>query len=69
VRRKNQDIKSLMRSNKVYTWEVASQINVHENTLYRWLRNELSEETRQRIIIAIQNIIEEGKEFETEYGQ
>ncbi|MBH0169299.1 hypothetical protein [Fictibacillus sp. 18YEL24] len=69
MRKKNQDIKNMMRRNKVYTWMVASQIQVHENTLYRWLRNDLPEETRQRIFMAIQNIIEEGNEFENGYGQ
>jgi translation initiation factor 2 alpha subunit (eIF-2alpha) len=52
----NQDIKNAMKQSKVYTWEVAEQLEIHENTLYRKMRKELSEQFKDRIYDAIENL-------------
>jgi Zn-finger protein len=67
--KKNQDIKKLMRTYKVFTWECADELGIHENTLYRLLRKELPDETKERIYKAVQRV-REGKDMnEAGYGQ
>jgi phage antirepressor YoqD-like protein len=39
-------------------WKIAKFLNIGENTLYRWLRDELTDETRSNILSAISKIKE-----------
>ncbi len=52
----NTDIKNLIKEKELKQWQVAQAIGVSERTLIVWLRSELSEDKRQRIMSAIQRL-------------
>ncbi|MEF7637391.1 MULTISPECIES: hypothetical protein [Bacillus] len=54
---RNQDIKNL--KGRISNWMIAEKLGVHENTVIRWLRSDLSTERRQRIIMVIEEIKKE----------
>lgn len=61
----NQDIRDELKKNGIFTWELARELQIHETTLYRYLRNELSvneKEHYQKLIIKLTK----GKEQENE---
>lgn len=41
-------------------WLIAERLEIHESTLVRWLRQEMSPEQEQRIINVIEQLKEEG---------
>jgi hypothetical protein len=45
---------------KIPNWLIAEKLEIHESTLVRWLRQEMSPEQEQRII----NVIEQLKKEE-----
>lgn len=53
---RNQDLKDEMRIAGVRQWEVAEAIGVSEMTLVKWMRFELPEDKRQRVLQAIEQI-------------
>lgn len=55
----NNDIRTKARENGVYLYEIAEKLNVSEPTFNRWLRNELSEDLKQKALAAIKQIREE----------
>ncbi|MBE6122516.1 MAG: hypothetical protein E7190_07360 [Erysipelotrichaceae bacterium] len=55
----NEDIRRFIRAHDVKTYEVARHLGVHENTLLRWLRDELPEDKREAIKTAVAELAEE----------
>ncbi|MED0665933.1 hypothetical protein P4T04_06330 [Bacillus badius] len=53
---KNLIIKQRIRDEKIFTYEVADELQIHENTLYRLFRKPLSQEDEQRIMQAIEQV-------------
>ncbi len=51
-------IQNLCKSKNIYQYEVARALGVSENTLVRWLRDPMDEETEQSIINAINELAE-----------
>lgn len=54
----NTDIREEMRTKKVPVYAVADVMGVHENTLFRRLRYELSEQEKQKYFCIIDEISE-----------
>ena len=52
----NADIAVLLRKEGIYRWQIARKLGIHEGTIYRWFRNELSREQVRQIIGAIEEI-------------
>lgn len=52
----NEQIKTLMRENKIYMWQVAKRLNVHETSFCKWFREQLSQEQVQRVLSAVEEI-------------
>jgi len=50
----NEDIKRIMADAGVKQWQVADELHKHEQTFYRQLRYELSEQERNEILRAIE---------------
>lgn len=50
----NRDIKERIKAAGLHQYEVAHLLGIHETTLICWLRYELSEEKRARILAAIE---------------
>lgn len=53
------EIKKVMKNERIYQWELAKAIGISEFTLSRWLRGSLSKEHEEIIINAINCMFEE----------
>ncbi len=52
----NADIRTAIRERDLCQYQVAEKIGVSEFTFIRWMRNELSDERKQRILAAIKEL-------------
>ncbi len=52
----NEQIKDLMKDNNIFMWQVAKKLNVYETSFCKWFREELSEERKQQVLSAIEEI-------------
>ena len=53
---KNQKIEQLFKREKIFKWQVARKIGIHETSFIRWFRDELSQEQIQRVLSAVEEI-------------
>lgn len=60
----NEEIKRYMKFRGVPQWSVAKMLGIHENTLSRRLRGELSAEQREAIYNAVDKIVRDRSESE-----
>jgi predicted XRE-type DNA-binding protein len=58
----NEYIRKSLRINDIRQWQVAEVVGVSEGTLCRWMRRELSESQRAKVMSAITTIIDERKD-------
>ena len=56
---KNLDIRAAARGRGVYLYEVAEVMGISEPTLMRWLRTNLTDERKARILEAIDTVAEQ----------
>lgn len=56
---KNIEIRNIVRENRLFLWEVAEAAGISEVTLTRWLRTELNDERRERVMLAINTLLEQ----------
>lgn len=52
----NADIRTAIKESSLCQYQVAEKIGVSEFTFIRWMRNELSDERKQRILTAIKEL-------------
>lgn len=52
----NSEIRTAMQSRKVPAWAIGAEIGVHENTILRRLRFELSEQEKQKFMSIIDKL-------------
>lgn len=52
----NEQLKALMKENKICMWQVAKRLGVNETSFCKWFREELSEVRKQQILSAIEEI-------------
>ncbi|MDD6394795.1 MAG: hypothetical protein PUB37_01200 [Firmicutes bacterium] len=52
----NIDIRQTAKSKKIPFWKIAKHLGISEPTFTRWMREELSEEKRERITLAIEEL-------------
>ena len=52
----NKELECLMKQENIYKWQVAKKIGIHETSFIRWFREELSEERKQQVMSAIEEI-------------
>lgn len=57
----NPDVRKLMRQQKVPAYAIAAVLGVHENTVFRRLRFELSEADKKMFFKIISDIAEQDK--------
>ena len=55
----NRDIRAKAVAAAVPMWELAQELGIGDNTLYRWLRTELPEEKRTAMLEAIAKLAKE----------
>ena len=44
---------------KIPLWRIAEKLNIHENTLIAWLRKELDPTKTEKVLTALNQVIEE----------
>lgn len=52
----NTEIRTAMHNNKIPAWAIGAEIGVHENTVLRRLRFELSEQEKQKYLSIIEKL-------------
>ena len=52
----NKEIEYLLKQEKIYKWQVAKRLGIHETTFVRWFRNELTKEQVNQVILAVEEI-------------
>lgn len=52
----NNDIICLLKTEKIYKWEVARKLGIHETSFVRWFREPLSQEQVQMVLSAIEEV-------------
>lgn len=52
------EIRELIRSKRLFQWEVAQELHITEFTLSRWLRGKLSVERETAILQAIEKLVQ-----------
>lgn len=57
----NKDIRKMARRAGIPMWKIAVEMGVSENSLFRWLRRELPEERRAKIIEIIKKYEQEDE--------
>lgn len=57
---RNIEIRELMQKYNISQWKLGELLGVCENTIQRWLRKELPEEKKQKILGAIDEYIKNG---------
>lgn len=60
--KRNIDLRNKMKEKKVFQYEVAEKLGVTEVTLIRWLRKELSDSERNRVIKAIETVADQKED-------
>ena len=55
----NQEIRRLIFEHNLKLWQVADVLGIHPVTLSNWLRHELPEDKRARVLEAIKTIVAE----------
>ena len=56
-RKKNRDVRQVMKDKRVFQWEVAERLGVHETTVIRWMRTELPEDKKKAILDAVAAVV------------
>lgn len=62
----NKDIRALIAVSGIKNWEIAEYLGIAEPTFYRWMRTELDQEKKDKIIKAINEL--SGREFKKVTG-
>lgn len=60
MRKKNSDVREMIEAAGLKHWQVAETVGVDKATLCVWLRTDLTEERRTKIMDAIERIKQEG---------
>lgn len=55
-KKRNQDIRSIAKENKIPYYAIAERLNVHVNTFQTMLNKEIEQETKERIIKIIEEL-------------
>lgn len=61
---RNEEIRTALFQHNIKQWEVAEQLGVSEITICRWLRSELPDDKKAKIMSAINKLAEEKKNGE-----
>ncbi len=61
--KRNNDIRAAAKENGVYLYEIAEKLDVSEPTFIRWLRKDLADNVKAKVLTAIEEI---KREYENE---
>lgn len=54
--KRNNDIRAAAKENVVYLYEIAEKLDVSEPTFIRWLRKDLADNVKAKVLTAIEEI-------------
>lgn len=54
MEQKNADIRLLAKGSGVPLWKIAHDLEVHESSLIRWLRDDITDDVRHKILDSIE---------------
>lgn len=57
----NRNVELKRKKGKIPYWMIAEKLSIHENTIVRWFRQELSDKKKERISQAIKEVKQELK--------
>lgn len=57
----NQELRDLMYTNRLKNWEVAQAIQISDSRFSVWLRTELSDERKERVLKAIESLTKQPR--------
>lgn len=52
----NDEIKLLLKKEKIYMWQVAKVLKIHETTFGKWFREPVSKQHQMQILSAVESI-------------
>ena len=52
----NDEIREHLRQQRVYRWEVARELGMHESAFSKWFREELTDDQKKKIHEAVKRI-------------
>jgi len=52
----NREIRNIMKKDKIYMWQIADKLSIHETTLVKRFRHELTSEGQQEVLSAIEAV-------------
>jgi len=52
----NEEIEWLLKTEKIYKWQVAKKLGIHETSFVRWFRDQLSSQQEHQVLSAIEEI-------------
>ena len=62
----NKEIRAIMKQEKIFIWQIAEVLSLHETTMIKRFRTEMTDEQKQQVLSAIEEIKserQEGKEY------
>lgn len=57
--KRNRNMEFWDKKGKIPLWRIAEKLSIHENTLIAWLRKELDPAKTEKVLIALNQVIEE----------
>lgn len=52
----NKEIRAIMKKERIFIWQIAEKIHVHETTMIKRFRTELTEDRKAEVLSAIEEI-------------
>lgn len=52
----NKEIRAIMKQEKIFIWQIAEVLSIHETTMIKRFRTEMSDKQKQEVISAIEEI-------------
>lgn len=52
----NKDIRNRLKKENIYLWQIADKLGIHETTLIKKLRKELTKEQNMQLLSAVESI-------------
>lgn len=56
----NLEIRNAIKDSCFFTWQIADSLGVHENTFYRWMRTEMTDQKKAQVMSTIKKLKEKS---------
>lgn len=52
----NQEIRAIMKEQQIFMWQIAQMLHLHETTVIKYFRIEMSDDRKAKVLSAIEQI-------------